>query len=185
MAYYWALTADSVKPIEYQKWPLKVQVWAAVSSQGLIGPYFFHSKGSHVNVNQWTYQTCLLWFIKQLKQKKIFRRAILMQDGATPHTALSTRKMIKSHFGDRVIGRHFDHSWPPYSPDLTPADYYLWPTLKRELYDKSRHTYTSIPALKRAITYQFKMLRNHDLSDIFSRIKDRWQRCIDGGGSRV
>ena len=37
--YFWAFNKDTVEPIESQLTPLKVMVWAAVSSKGLIGPY--------------------------------------------------------------------------------------------------------------------------------------------------
>ena len=46
-----------------------------------------------------------------------------MQDGATPHTVLSTRSFLTSNFGNRLIGKHFAVEWPPQSPELTPADY--------------------------------------------------------------
>ena len=49
-AHYWALLLlDSVRPVRYQKHPIKVQVWAVISSKGLIGPFF------HSNINQYTY----------------------------------------------------------------------------------------------------------------------------------
>ena len=42
--YFWAFNKDAVEPIESQLTLLKVMVWAAVSSKGLIGPYFFPQK---------------------------------------------------------------------------------------------------------------------------------------------
>ena len=36
--YFWTFNKDSVKLIESQLVPIKVMVWAAVSSKGLIGP---------------------------------------------------------------------------------------------------------------------------------------------------
>ena len=72
--YYWALSKDAVKPVIFQKYPIKVQVWAAVNPQyGIIGPYFFHKSGRNVTVNQFTYQECLQWFIGQLKQQRKFQ----------------------------------------------------------------------------------------------------------------
>ena len=127
--FYWALSRDAVKPIRFQKHPLKVHVWAAISVHGIIGPYSFHSQGKHISVNQNTYQTCVRWFIGELKRRRKFKRAVFMQDGTTSHTALFTRKFLKGAFGNRIIGKHFENSWPPYSPDLTPADFYLWPML--------------------------------------------------------
>ena len=59
-----------------------------------------------------------------------------MQDGATPHTALTTIEFLTQTFGNRVIGKHFSNEWPSQSPDLIPADYYLWPHLKRIMYTR-------------------------------------------------
>ena len=106
-AFYWALSKDAVKPTIFQKYPIKVHVWAAVSVSGLIGPYFFHKDGSNITVNQYTYQDCIRWFICQLKLQNKFSKAILMQDGATPHTALSTRTFLRQQFKDRIIGKTF------------------------------------------------------------------------------
>ena len=110
-------------------------IWGAVSAKGLFGPYFFHQNGAHVAVIQHTYQECVTWFVKQLKSRKKLSRSYFMQDIATPHTAISTRKMIQDIFGDRVVGKHFPISWPPYSPDLKPADFWLWPTRKRMIFN--------------------------------------------------
>ena len=33
---------------------------------------------------------------------------------------------LRSKFGDRIISRDMQHHWPPYSPDLSPLDYYFW-----------------------------------------------------------
>ena len=35
-------------------------------------------------------------------------------------------------FNKRVIGKHFDRSWPAQSPNLTPVDFFLGTTLKRK-----------------------------------------------------
>ena len=43
--YYWAFNKDAVTPLESQLTPIKVMVWAAVSSQGVVGPYFFIKMG--------------------------------------------------------------------------------------------------------------------------------------------
>ena len=147
--YYWALSKDAVEPIEKQLNPIKVMVWGAVSAKGLIGPYFFHQNGAHMAVNQHIYQECVTWFVEQLKSRKKLSRSYFMQDGATLHTAISTRKMIQDIFGDRVVGKHFPISWPPYSPDLTPADFWLWPTLKRMIFNSRNQPYTSIGSLKK------------------------------------
>ena len=80
--------------------------------------------------------------------------------GESPHTAISTHFLPNELFPNKVIARHFDKLWPPYSPDLTPADFYLWSTLKRIIYS-DQTPYLSIPTMKRAITFNIKKLSSH------------------------
>ncbi len=51
------------------------------------------------------------------------RRLLLHHDNATPHTAAITLALIGSSGIDMV-------PHPPYSPDLVPADYFMFPRLK-------------------------------------------------------
>ena len=184
--FYWALNKDAVKPVISQKYPIKVHVWAAISVSGVIGPYFFHRAGRNITVNQYTYQECVKWFIDQLKERRKISRAILMQDGATPHTALSTRSFLTSNFGNRLIGKHFAVEWPPQSPDLTPADYYLWPTLKRLVYH-SPEPYRSllVLGLKRAIIFHMRKMARWNHDHLLESVKRRWEWCVRVHGARL
>ena len=97
---------------------------------------------------QLKYEECIAWFIEQLNSKEKYRRSYIMQDEATPHTALTIRAMLHQYFPRRVIGKYFKLSWPPYSPDLTPADFLLWPILKRAIYAQKIHLATVISLKK-------------------------------------
>ncbi|GFT78570.1 uncharacterized protein TNCV_4491551 [Trichonephila clavipes] len=58
-----------------------------------------------------------------------------MQDGATSHTANPVKAFLIQTFGeDRIVSRHCRYPWPPRSPDLTPADFWLWGYLKSCVY---------------------------------------------------
>ena len=141
-------------------------VWGAVSVKGLIEPYFFHKNGARISVNQYTYKDCVSWFVEELKSHRKLARSYFMQDGATPHTAITTRTVIKQIFGNRVVGKHFPISWPPNSPDLTPADFWLWPTLMRMIFNKRNQPISSIGSLKKAITFAFNQLRRINLEHL-------------------
>lgn len=182
--YYWTINKDAVRPVESQLVPIKVMVWAAVSSKGLIGPYFFHKNGSHINVNKDTYADCLTWFVDKLSKQRKLRSSWFMQDGAPSHTAIKSRQLIMEHFPGRAVGKHFPLSWPPYSPDLTPADFWLWPKVKSIIFSPSREPFTSIAALKRAITFAFNKIRRQDLSHLTAAVERRLQKCIDNQGFR-
>ena len=113
-----------------------------------------------------------------LKLRNKFSKAILMQDGATPHTALSTKTFPRQQFKDRIIGKHFTKEWPAQSPDLTPADNYLWPQLKSRMY-QGQQPFKSIRSLKRAITHHTNKLRDVDRGHLLDSVLKRWRRCIN------
>ena len=60
-------------------------------------------------------------------------RQWFQQDGATAHTAGAARNWLRDRFGQRLISRGAEHSWPARSPDLTPLDFFLWGHLKSEV----------------------------------------------------
>ncbi|GFW48926.1 uncharacterized protein TNCV_3901241 [Trichonephila clavipes] len=58
-----------------------------------------------------------------------------MLDGATSHTANPVKAFLIQTFGeDRIVSRCYKYPWPPRSPDLTPADFWLWGYLKSRVY---------------------------------------------------
>jgi len=56
------------------------------------------------------------------------------QDDATAHTAVISIAAFRRFFPQRVIFRFGDVSWPPRSPDLTAADFFLWGYLKSKVF---------------------------------------------------
>jgi hypothetical protein len=49
--------------------------------------------------------------------------ASFQQDGATSHTARSSMAAVRELFGNRVISRFGDISWPPRSTNLSVRDF--------------------------------------------------------------
>ena len=114
----------------------KVTVWMGLSHHGVFGPYFFeNSEGQSETVKSKNYIDMLRTkLVPVLKRKKIMTKVIFQQDGAPPHTSNATLSWLKTQFGDRVISRRADFEWPAYSPDLNPADFFLWGYLKDRVY---------------------------------------------------
>ena len=127
---------------------------------------------------------CIRWFVGQLKSQRKFSTAVFMQDGATPHTAISTRNFLTETFGDRIIGKHFSKEWPAHSPDLTPADYYLWPQLKTLVYSGPK-PFRSVTSLKSAISKNIKKLRRADRAHLVESALKRWRWCVAAKGERL
>ncbi|GFW20669.1 uncharacterized protein TNCV_1048921 [Trichonephila clavipes] len=70
-----------------------------------------------------------------LIQRGQISNVMFMQDGATSHTANPVKAFLIQTLGeDRIVSRHCRYPWPPRSPDLTPADFWLWGYLKSRVY---------------------------------------------------
>ena len=68
--------------------------------------------------------------MKEKRRGKVTKGVLFLHDNAPTHRALATYQKL-SNLGFQCL----DH--PPYSPDLAPSDYHLFPGLKEQL--KSRH----------------------------------------------
>ena len=118
----------------------KITVWCAMSSRGVIGPYFFEDGGGDTQtVNAQRYRAVLGKFWRALKSKlkndpEALQCQWFQQDGATAHTAQTTRDWLRERFGERVMSRFEACPWPASSPDLTPPDFFLWGHLNSQVY---------------------------------------------------
>jgi len=68
--------------------------------------------------------------LKEKRRGKFTKMLLFLHDNAPAYRTLTTQKKLA------YLGFHFlDHT--PYSPDLVPSDYHLFPGLKKQL--KCRH----------------------------------------------
>ena len=93
--------------------------------------------------------------IPDFQERGVVERTIIMQDGAPRHIANPVKSLLHETFEDRVISRQFDNEWPPRSPDLTPADYWLWGYLKSRVY---RNKPANLHALKESIRQEVRSI---------------------------
>ncbi|EFN60947.1 Histone-lysine N-methyltransferase SETMAR, partial [Camponotus floridanus] len=68
---------------------------------------------------------------------------------------------------------------PPYSPDVAPADFFLFPKVKREL--KGKHLET-LDNIQNTTTRCLNSIPKSEFQRAYDAWKTRWQRCIDAGG---
>jgi transposase len=68
---------------------------------------------------------------------------------------------------------------PPYSPDLAPADFFLFPQLKSSL--KGRR-FQTIEEIEENWTRDLRTIPQNKFQDAFQNWKKRWERCIKSGG---
>jgi len=79
------------------------------------------------------YSSLLVQFediLKEQRRGKFTKAVLFLHDNAPAHRALATQKKL-AYLGFQCLDR------PPYSPDLAPSDYHLFPGLKKQL--KVRH----------------------------------------------
>lgn len=103
--------------------PPKLMVWTAISTRGVIRPYFFDS-----NVDQFAYQRMFdVFFVEKAEEyDHDLGNSWFQQDGAQCHCTNNSLEMIQIYFRNRIISRNFEFGWPPHSPDLSLLDFFLW-----------------------------------------------------------
>ncbi|KAJ4439797.1 hypothetical protein ANN_07925 [Periplaneta americana] len=100
----------------------KVTVWAAWSSQGITGPFFFQDwRGRTVTVNADRYSRMIERLLGPTLQNfvRFNDETWFQQDEAESHTANVSLRTVGALFPEKLISRRGDINWPPRSPELT------------------------------------------------------------------
>lgn len=127
-------TQNPLQFIEYERDSPKVNVFCAISSRKLYGPFFFTEK----TVTGCTYLDMIeQWLFPQLQEDS--NNFLFQQDGAPPHYHTDVRAFLNDKLPQRWLGRAGNDDncyahWPPRSPDLTPCDFFLWGYIKDNVY---------------------------------------------------
>jgi transposase len=87
--------------------------------------------------------------------------------------ALSAREFLAKH--SIPVVPH-----PPYSPDLAPCDFFLFPRLKITLNGKR---FQDVAEIQLNTTRQLQAIPKQAYQICIEKWKDRWNRCIQSGGS--
>ena len=64
---------------------------------------------------------------------------------------------------------------PPFSPDLAPCDFWLFPKLRGCRYE-------TIEEMKEAVTKVIDTLTQEDFDGAFQKLLERYKKCIAAGG---
>lgn len=113
--------------------------------------------------------------IKDKRRGKLRAGVLLLQDNApahTSHVATSTAKEC----GFEILPH------PPYSPDLAPSDYHLFPKLKSVLrgqrFESDDDVMHAVETFLQEQTLDF-------YTEGLSKLESRWHKCIEVGGDYV
>jgi len=93
---------------------------------------------------------------------------MLHHDNAPAHASLLIRSYLAKH--QTSVVPH-----PPYSPDLTPADFFLFPKLKTTL--KGRR-FQTIEEIQENATREPRAITERVFLEVFQHWNKRWERCI-------
>ena len=134
-------------------------VWAAISARGIIRPIFIEESGAAVTVTKERYVEVLKTFKSELQTffPLLMSKFWFKQDGASSHTSNLSRDWLKENFRGQVISLKTDLEWAPYSPDLSPPDFFLWGYLEDRVYTGKPRTITE---LKEAIREEMRAITN-------------------------
>jgi histone-lysine N-methyltransferase SETMAR len=113
--------------------------------------------------------------LRRNRPGKLSGRPLLLHDNARPHTAKKTMKAI-----GRLGWELLPH--PPYSPDLAPSDYYLFPRMKEYL--RGNH-FASNEDLKKEVERWLRQQDETFYTRGLEKLFDRYEKCIELGGAYI
>ncbi|EFN76504.1 Histone-lysine N-methyltransferase SETMAR, partial [Harpegnathos saltator] len=103
------------------------------------------------------------------------KKVLFHHDNAPAHTsALATVKLVE--LGYELLPH------PPYSPDLAPCDFFLFPNLKKSL---AGQKFESNEEVIGATESYFADLEKTYFSDGLKKLEHRWVKCIELKGDYV
>lgn len=127
-------------------------------------------------VNQLYYLEVLAQLRERIRKKRpeLWKNKswILHQDNAPAHSAFSVKAFLAKH--SIPVLNH-----PPYSPDLAPCDFYLFPKVKSAL---KGTRFETVEAVKEKAASVMNELTEEDFQHCFGKWKTRMERCRDRGG---
>ncbi len=148
----------------------------------LVLPFFDIEGIIHVEYLQGTvtsevYIEALMHMRDQIRVKRLDKWRthdwILLGDNASPHKSYDTLTFHRQVRG--VRGPH-----PPYSPDLAPCVFFLFPKLKSKLHGRR---FNNLQDLCTEVEMQLASLTPEDFQYCFRELKSRWKHCLEADGN--
>lgn len=167
----WLPTSSTQQPHKLSKGfsCKKVMAIAFFDTQGMI---YQHLVQENEKVNSLYYCQVLRKLREHIWRKRPGKKVILHHDNAPPHSAKITCDLVESFKWTTL-------PHPPYSPDLAPCDFYLFPCLKKHLKGKK---FSSIAEIQRELQSYFKQVEENGFQNVFSEWKSRWEKVIQSEG---
>jgi len=165
-------------PVKFRRERSVGKVMAAIFFRrcGILPPVLLE-EGATVT-GEWYSTVCLPQMLESLalQRPKTRERGILLHhDNAPAHRAMVTQQFLKST--QLTLLPH-----PAYSPDLAPADFFLFPRIKKNLKGKR---FGCRKELEDALKAELETVSQAELRDCFATWFHRMKKCVDLAGSYV
>lgn len=98
---------------------------------------------------------------------------IILHDNAAPHTKRDVIQLLTKEYDWEIL----EH--PPYSPDLSPCDFFWFPRVKVNLRGKRFKTFEEINSV---FHRECVALDRHGSEDGINGLVRRWNKCIESNG---
>lgn len=138
--------------------------WAVPPGTRVNGAYY-----------QWVIREKLRPAIRKKRRQLFENGVILLHDNAPVHVTRSLLDMLDAW--DWEVLQH-----PPYSPDLSPCDFFLFPKLKNRLRGVRFNTAEEI---ENAVKTEVRHLDTEGVRAGIDGLLHRWQKCIELDGAYV
>ena len=136
------------------------------------GMIYMHWVPTGQTVNKENYVEVLREFRKRFRRKRpaLFKLVQwhFYQDNAPVHNSILVTDYL-TKMGIKTVPQ------PPYSPDLAPCDFWLFPKLRVCRYE-------TIEEMKEAVMKVIDMLTQEDFHGAFQKLLERYNKCIAAGG---
>lgn len=173
---YWSDTNPRIIREEHTQYPQKVNVWAGILGDHIIGPLFIEGNLTGQLYLQMLQNeiTPLIDEVVGANPLEFDMEVIFQQDGATPHYSREVRNYLNRVYINRWIGRRGVIEWPARSPDLTPMDFFLWGYLKSKVYYTEPST---VDVLKHRIRNVCANIGPQMLNNVRTEFQNRLFHC--------
>ena len=165
----------------------KVMVLTVLHGSGRIfGPYF---KPEGAKYNSALYKQLLEDevfpdMLNELGHERFFNMT-WQQDGARPHIAKPVMELLSATFGSKLLSdkapNYGGKEWAPYSPDLSPLDFFLWARIKNMVFCGQSLPDTMEELTHRIITAH-NMIGRREVRRAIRCMKKRAKKCIKVNG---
>lgn len=162
-------TSPRPKKARMSKSKVKLMLIAFFDSKGIVHLEFIPQGQT---VNQYVYKEVLQRLIRSVRDKRRDQWEngtwILHHDNAPTHKALSIRQFL----AERQVAV-LDQ--PPYSPDLAPCDFFLFPKLKGVI---KGTRFPDVDAIKRAVTTELRRIPEEAFQGCMECWAKRMEKCV-------